>query len=170
MGKEFTKTDKIIYLLNYAWTGFWTIVFIIGTIYNLSNDVSNASWMSFWKNYLYVHIVVSLFIIVWFTLGGLNDLKVMLTKLKTEYRDHQDDGWVNKEKINEQKETEVVLQRIENWYARLPELVVYNKQEFNAEYGWSKEPTSFKSKGDLKYKKKKRAIAGVKNGRVLGFI
>ena len=51
------------------------------------------------------------------------------------------------------KETEVVLQRIENWYARLPELVVYNKQEFNAEYGWSKEPTSFKSKGDLKYKK-----------------
>lgn len=98
MGKEFTKTDKVIYLLNYAWTGFWTIIFIIGTIYNLSNDVSNASWMSFWKNYLYVHIVVSLFIIVWFTLGGLNDLKVMLTKLKTEYRDHQDDGWVAKEK------------------------------------------------------------------------
>ena len=49
MGEEFTKTDKIIYLLNYAWTGLWTIVFIIGTIYNLSNDVSNTSWMNFWK-------------------------------------------------------------------------------------------------------------------------
>ena len=98
MGEEFTKTDKIIYLLNYAWTGLWTIVFIVGTIYNLSNDVSNTSWMNFWKNYLYVHIVFSIFIIIWFTLGGLNDLKVMLTKLKTDYRDHQDDGWVTKEK------------------------------------------------------------------------
>ena len=97
MGEEFTKTDKIIYLLNYAWTGLWTIVFIVGTIYNLSNDVSNTSWMNFWKNYLYVHIVFSIFIIIWFTLGGLNDLKVMLTKLKTDYRDHQDDGWVTKE-------------------------------------------------------------------------
>ena len=98
MGKEFTKTDKIIYLLNYAWTGLWTIVFIVGTIYNLSNDVSNTSWMNFWKNYLYVHIAFSIFIIIWFTMGGLNDLKVMLTKLKTDYRDHQDDGWVTKEK------------------------------------------------------------------------
>ena len=97
MGEEFTKTDKIIYLLNYAWTGMWTIIFIVGTIYNLSNDVSNAAWMSFWKNYLYVHICVSLFIIVWFTVGGLNDLKVMLKKLKTDFRDHQDDGWVAKE-------------------------------------------------------------------------
>jgi len=95
MGKEFTKKDKIIYLLNYAWTGVWTIVFIVGTIYNLSNDVSNASWMNFWKNYLYVHIAVSLLIIIWFTLGGLVDLKVMLSKLKTDYRDHQDDGWVS---------------------------------------------------------------------------
>ena len=96
MGKEFTKTDKIIYILNYVWTGLWTLVFIIGTIYNLYNDVSNASWMNFWKNYLYVHIVVSLLIIVWFTLGGLRDLKVMLTKLKSDYRDHQDDGWVGR--------------------------------------------------------------------------
>ena len=75
-----------------------TIVFIVGTIYNLSNEVSNTAWMIFWKNYLYGHIVFSIFFIIWFTMGGLNDLKVMLTKLKTDYRDHQDDGWVTKEK------------------------------------------------------------------------
>ena len=28
------------------------------------------------------------------------------------------------------KETEVVLQRIENWYARLPDLIVFDKQNF----------------------------------------
>ena len=54
MGGEFTKTDKIIYLLNYAWTGLWTITFIVGTIYNLSNDVSNTSWMSFWLSLIHI--------------------------------------------------------------------------------------------------------------------
>ena len=43
------------------------------------------------------------------------------------------------------KETEVVLQRIENWYARLPDLIVFDKQNFNAEFGWSKKPTLFKT-------------------------
>ena len=95
MGEEFTKGDRIIYILNYVWTGIWTMVFIIGTIYNLSNEVSNATWMIFWKNYIYIHIVISLSTIVWFTIGGFNDLKVMMSKLKTGDRDHQDDGWVS---------------------------------------------------------------------------
>ena len=87
--------DKVIYILNYAWTGIWTLVFITGTIYNLSNEVSDGSWMLFWKNYIYIHIVISLSTIVWFTIGGFSDLKIMLEKLKTEQRDHQDDGWVS---------------------------------------------------------------------------
>ena len=95
MGEEFTKGDKLIYILNYAWTGIWTLVFIIGTIYNLSNDVSDDTWMLFWKNYIYIHIIISLLTIVWFTIGGFRDLKVMMKKLKTEQRDHQDDGWVS---------------------------------------------------------------------------
>tara|TARA_X000001036_G_scaffold71561_1_gene62881 strand:+ start:85 stop:1293 length:1209 start_codon:yes stop_codon:yes gene_type:complete len=95
MGEEFTKGDKVIYILNYAWTGIWTLVFVIGTIYNLSNEVSDGSWMLFWKNYIYIHIVISLSTIVWFTIGGFSDLKIMLEKLKTEQRDHQDDGWVS---------------------------------------------------------------------------
>ena len=95
MGSEFTKTDKIIYILNYAWTGIWTIVFFAGTAYNLYNDVSNVAWMKFWKTYLYVHVVVSILIIIWFTIGGFRDLKDMISRLKTEYRDHQDDGWVS---------------------------------------------------------------------------
>ena len=56
-GKEFTKNDKLIYILNYAWALGWILVFIIGTVYNLSNDVSNQSWMTFWKYYLLINIV-----------------------------------------------------------------------------------------------------------------
>ena len=97
MGEEFTKGDKIIYILNYVWTGIWTLVFIVGTIYNLSNEVSDASWMFFWRNYIYIFIVISLVIIVWFTVGGFHDLKIMMDKLKTEERDHHDDGWVSED-------------------------------------------------------------------------
>ena len=94
MGKEFTRTDRLIYILNYAWTGIWTLVFIIGTIYNISNEVSDASWMNFWKNYIYIQAIIALITIVWFSIGGFKDLKVMMSKLKTDYRDHGDDGWV----------------------------------------------------------------------------
>ena len=97
MGEEFTRGDKLIYILNYAWTGIWTLVFIVGTIYNLSNEVSDASWMFFWRNYIYIFIVISLLIIVWFTVGGFHDLKIMMDKLKTEKRDHHDDGWVSED-------------------------------------------------------------------------
>ena len=73
----------------------WTIVFIVGTIYNLSNPVSNSSWMAYWKYYIYINIVVCAVIIVWFTLGGFSDLRQMIKSLKSERRDHGDDGWVD---------------------------------------------------------------------------
>ena len=94
IGKEFTKTDKLIYVVNYLWTGVWTLTFIIGTIYNLSHDVSNEAWMTFWKYYLVIQIGMALISIVWFTWGGYRDLRVMLKKLKYDERDHSDDGWV----------------------------------------------------------------------------
>ena len=73
MGKEFTKNDKLIYVLNYAWTGFWTLVFIVGTVYNLSNSVSDDAWMKFWEYYIYIHLVLSGIVLVWFTIGGFNE-------------------------------------------------------------------------------------------------
>ena len=94
MGAEFTKSDKLIYILNYVWTGMWTLIFIIGTVYNLSNPVSNSSWMKYWEYYIYINMVVSIIIIVWFTMGGISDLKHMISSLQSDYRDHGDDGWV----------------------------------------------------------------------------
>ena len=95
MGNEFTKTDKLIYIINYAWTGTWTVIFIIGTVYNIYYDVSNDAWMSFWKKYIFIHIFMATITLVWFTIGGFNDLKIMLAKLNTDHRDHEDDGWVS---------------------------------------------------------------------------
>jgi len=96
MGKEFTKNDKLIYIFNYIWAFGWILVFIIGTVYNLSNEVSNQSWMNFWKYYLLINIVMSFICIIWFTWGGFKDLAIMMKRLSQTERDHTDDGWVDR--------------------------------------------------------------------------
>ncbi len=96
MGKEFTKSDKLIFIISYVWNILWFLVFAIGTIYNLSNPVSDISWMIFWKYFVYINLVYAFFIIIWFTIGGLIDLKKMISTLNLKERDHSDHGWVKK--------------------------------------------------------------------------
>ena len=92
--KEFTKKDKLIYLLAYTWTFLWVVIFLIGTIINLSTDVSDVSWLSFWKFFVIFSLGFSVIIVVWFFFGGIRDLKAMVHRLKTMVRNHDDDGSV----------------------------------------------------------------------------
>ena len=94
MGREFTRGDKFIYVLTYTWTFAWVVVFIIGTIYNLTHDVSNGPWMSFWKTYVWVYLAASVAVVFWFSTGGIINLKDMIRQLKTMKRDHRDSGFV----------------------------------------------------------------------------
>jgi len=100
MGREFTRGDKFIYIVNYIWTGGWTLVFIVGTIYNLTYEVSDESWMDFWKVYLVIHLGLAVISIVWFGIGGMIDLKKMVARLRTAARDDSDDGFVAREPEN----------------------------------------------------------------------
>ena len=50
------------------------------------------------------------------------------------------------------KETEVILQRIKNWYGRIQDLFIYDEKKFKAKFGWSKEPTKFEDRMSLDYK------------------
>ena len=94
IGDEFTTEDKVIYIVSYVWNIFFTLVFVSGTIYNLSNEVSNESWMIYWKYQVYINIIFSFIIIIWFTAGGFFDIKRMFSSLRSKKRDHQDSGWV----------------------------------------------------------------------------
>ena len=95
IGNEFTIEDKITYLVSYVWNIFFTVVFVIGTVYNLSNNVSDDSWMVYWKYQVYINVVFSFVIIIWFSIGGFIDIKKMLSSLSSTQRDHQDSGWVS---------------------------------------------------------------------------
>jgi low affinity Fe/Cu permease len=92
MGKEFTRGDRIIYIASYAQTGFWILVFIVGTIYNLHHDVPDEAWARFWKLYFFIQVAVSIFVIVWFSIGGFRDAAAMLGRLRVMQRDADDDG------------------------------------------------------------------------------
>ncbi len=94
MGREFTRGDKFIYIVNYVWTGGWTLVFIFGTIYNLTWEVSDETWMSFWNVYLLIQLGLALVVAVWFAIGGYKDMVIMIKRLRTTQRDDRDDGFI----------------------------------------------------------------------------
>jgi len=96
-GKEFTRGDRIIYFANYAWALGWFLVFVVGTIYNLTHAVSDAAWFGFWKVWLWIQIAMSVITVVWFSTGGFLDLRRMFQRLRVRERDHADDGFVRTE-------------------------------------------------------------------------
>jgi solute:Na+ symporter, SSS family len=91
---EFSRRDKIFYVATYCWTFFWFTLFVVGTIYNLTHDVSDASWAAFWRWFVGVQFLAAAVVFVWFTLGGLRDLRRMFTRLRSLQRDAEDDGIV----------------------------------------------------------------------------
>ena len=51
-----------------------------------------------------------------------------------------------------QKETQIILTRIEKWYARIQTQFISDTKILDAEFGWSKEPTPFSERLNLDYK------------------
>lgn len=98
MGREFTPWDKVIYVATYVWTASWVVVFVVGTALNLTREVSTAAWFHFWKIYTLIFLGASIFVLFWFSIGGVIDLKGMIANLRTMTRDHADMGFVEKER------------------------------------------------------------------------
>lgn len=91
---EFRRRDKVLYVATYCWTFFWFGLFVVGTVYNLTHDVDDASWAAFWRWYVMVQFAAACVVFVWFTVGGLADLRRMFARLRTLERHAEDDGVV----------------------------------------------------------------------------
>ena len=50
------------------------------------------------------------------------------------------------------KEIDLIIQRIERWYARLPSMFMHDERILSAKFGWSKEPIKFENRLSLEYK------------------
>ncbi len=95
-GPEFTRGDRWIYFAAYGWTVLWVGVFAVGTTINLTREVADASWARFWFWFVMIQAAAAVVVTVWFAIGGIRDLRAMLSRLKTMRRDADDDGWVNR--------------------------------------------------------------------------
>ena len=92
--KEFSKGDKVIAVAFIVWILCWWSVFLTGTIYNLTHEVDDFAWTSYWRVYIWISLTVALITTVWFTTGGIYDLKKMFSKLSRSERNDLDDGVV----------------------------------------------------------------------------
>lgn len=93
---EFSTRDKVLYALTYGWTALWVGAFVIGTVWSLAfdNPVGTDVWAEYWKWYFFTQAGVAVAVTIWFTVGGLRDVKEMLRRLSTMERDETDDGMV----------------------------------------------------------------------------
>jgi len=97
MGPEFTRGDRAIYIVTYAWTFLNIAVFAVGTAINLTRDVSSEAWLAYWEIYVWVNVSLACVVILWFGIGGIRDIRRMLAMLATRDRDRGDDGFVREE-------------------------------------------------------------------------
>jgi SSS family solute:Na+ symporter len=93
---NYTKADRWIAGGLLAWSTGWASVVIVGTAWNLVSPWSDDVWSSYWK---WVGFGLPLFlctvIAVWFTWGGLRDLKIFFRELRTHRVDPNDNGAVH---------------------------------------------------------------------------
>jgi SSS family solute:Na+ symporter len=96
-GRDFTRRDRFICRVTYAWVMGWFGVLVIGTVVSLTGDVTDSAWMKYWYATVVIRVVASVMILVWFTCGGVLDLRKMFARLKTMQRDDADDGTVRED-------------------------------------------------------------------------
>lgn len=94
MGPEFSKGDKVLFLGSYAYIFLFFAVFMIGTIYMLSTDISDLAWGKFWWYFCIVILLMTTAITVWVSIGGIKNLQELYEMLGSIKRDEHDDGTV----------------------------------------------------------------------------
>jgi SSS family solute:Na+ symporter len=93
---EFTKSDKIVYVLQLAWVSFFFLAFITICIWQLFFKWTDDWWANWWFFNLILTGAAGAITTVWFLICGTIDLKRLFVRLRTIQRDVNDDGTVEK--------------------------------------------------------------------------
>lgn len=91
-GREYTRGDRVILVMTYAWTILCTAVFVIGTTRNLGHPRDNSEWLRYWHVYVWIFAGISIGVTLWLAIGGLLDVRRMFRDLHGMTRDEADDG------------------------------------------------------------------------------
>ena len=91
---EFTFGDKVIFFAAMAYSLGWWGIFLIGSLWNVIEDVPTSSWSRFWHFKIIFDLILGILVTVWFAIGGIRDLCDMFRTLKAKRLDAHDDGVV----------------------------------------------------------------------------
>ncbi|HBR19418.1 MAG: hypothetical protein A2Y13_04480 [Planctomycetes bacterium GWC2_45_44] len=111
--EEFNRRDKLIYFGSLLWTVLWFGGFIVGTVYNLTNEVSDRTWLKFWYVYLVITFVTLVAFTVWYSVGGIVNIKDLFRRLDVMKRDAHDDGMVREQVKNPEQPVETFIKLTE---------------------------------------------------------
>ena len=93
--REFTRGDRWISGGLLAWSMFWFGVFLVACGWNLVRPWPVRWWSAYWRVVgILVPLVVGSLTTIWFTWGGVRDLRHIFAALKALRRDARDDGRV----------------------------------------------------------------------------
>jgi SSS family solute:Na+ symporter len=92
--REFTGTDRIVTYVTLGWPLVWTVIFVVGTVYNLLADVPDQSWLKYWHGWTWFILACAVLVTIWFTIGGFRDLRDLYRLLRLRRDNPTDDGRV----------------------------------------------------------------------------
>ncbi len=95
LDEHFTFGDKLLAGGLFGWSMIWFGVFVVGTIWNLIAPWPITVWSNFW---FVVGIGIPVFFAfvtaIWFTWGGVRDMRLFFRRLREERVDDLDNGMV----------------------------------------------------------------------------
>lgn len=92
--KEFSRVDRFLAVALVIWNLGWVALFAVVTVMNVIRPFSDGWWASFWHGYIWFYLVFNIILAVWFTIGGVVDIRFLMRQLATVQRDSTDDGRV----------------------------------------------------------------------------
>ncbi|MGB8356535.1 MAG: hypothetical protein WCD79_21730 [Chthoniobacteraceae bacterium] len=95
LDENFTKGDKWVAGSLFGWNMLWFVVFAVGSLWNLVSPWPESAWSMFWHiSAIGLPVVISVVTAVWFTWGGVLDIRELFRRLGLEKVNHLDDGTV----------------------------------------------------------------------------
>lgn len=93
--KEFSKADKVLAIALVVWQAFWFLWFAGYMIARLFVPVGDNAFVFYhWVHVIAIPLALSVPSVIWFSIGGVMDIRALFRQLATAVRDTNDDGRV----------------------------------------------------------------------------
>jgi SSS family solute:Na+ symporter len=92
---EFTRGDRWLTFISVGWNFLWFGLFVAATVaHRLIQPIPDAFWTHFWLLWIWINLVISVPVVIWFSVGAARDIYRLFARLGTLERNERDMGMV----------------------------------------------------------------------------